>query len=1151
MSTAPKAATGTSAQVLAADPGQSVWVSANAGTGKTRVLIDRITRLLLAGTRPERILCLTFTKAAAAEMANRLHDRLGDWAASETNVLDDKLRALLGRQATNDERARAGRLFAETMDAPDGLKIRTIHAFCESLLGRFPLEANVVPNFQVIDERHAAELRVETRDALLRRSLRRDSAVLARAMVHLAGLVDENGFADAMAEMDAARGRLGALIARHGSLDAVIAAGRRAVGLRQEETERDVIAAAVCDDAFNATALKAACGTLAEGSPKDQERASLLTTWLTVDPSVRATMLINQYLPVFLTQKRAPRAAKGLITKKQAEADPSALDALLVEQTRIYGVSETLKTVAIADNTAAVLTIGHALLESYERLKSIRGLLDYDDLITKAAALLSNKGGVSWVHYKLDGGIDHILVDEAQDTSPAQWRVIAQLAGDFFAGSSRMYPVAGAPSRTVFAVGDEKQSIYSFQGADPARFGIMGEQFAELVTAAKQNWRPVEMAQSWRSTPTILNAVDHVFKTPDAADGLTWTDHAIHHLTARQGQAGRVELWPMLRATEAHEPDPWDAPLDQISGDDPRIRLADTIADTVWDWMDRGEALESQGRPVVAGDIMILVRTRGAFADEMVRALKDRGVPVAGSDRMILTKHLAVMDLIALGRFALLPDDDLNTATVLKGPFIGLSEDQLFDLAHERTGTLWRELTRWSDTDLVYGPALEKLRHVLAIADYMPPFEFFNAELSGGGRRAMLARMGPEAADPVDEFMALALDFERDHVPSLEGFLHWIETGQTEVKRDLEQAGSAVRVMTVHGAKGLQAPIVFLTDNGRLPARQLQDRLRWTTTDEGEDVILWPAFQDNEVAITEAAAEKHRLEMEREYRRLLYVGMTRAEDRLYMTGWCGKRDPDEMCWHALVEAGLRRAPGMTEFDMPDGRGLRLDNPQTVPPSEGEAVLPLSVGVTDLPTWAHRHAPEEPTPPRPLRPSRTEGEPTVASPLSDDSDRFKRGRILHALLQTLPDLPPDSRPTAIAAYLAESAHDLSAAQQSEIGGEVLAILNHPDFAHLFGPGSRAEVPIVGDVGTFEPCVISGQIDRLLVTDTTVTIVDFKTNRPPPKEETGVAEVYLRQMAAYRAALRQIYPDHEILTVLLWTDGLQLMRLSDAMLDPHAP
>lgn len=1146
---APPPAAGTGAQVVAADPGQSVWVSANAGTGKTRVLIDRITRLLLAGTQPQKILCLTFTKAAAAEMANRLNDRLGDWAADDDAALDEKLHSLLDRPPSDEERRCARRLFAATMDAPDGLKIRTIHAFCESLLGRFPLEARVAPHFQVIDERRAAELRMETRDALLLRSLSRESAELARAMAHLAGLVDENGFAGVMAELDAARGRLGALIRAHGSLHSLIGAGRRALGLAPDDTPERVIAAAVDDSAFDGPSLDDACFALATSSKDtDKRKAKALETWLSDDPATRARRFAADYLPVFLTRKLTPR--ERLITKQPAEEHPGAEEALLDEQERVYGVSETLKAVAIAENTAAALTIGHALLDAYDQLKAARGLLDYEDLISKAAALLGD-GGVSWVHYKLDGGIDHILVDEAQDTSPNQWRVIERLAGDFFSGAGRFDPEDAAPGRTVFAVGDEKQSIYSFQGADPARFGIMGERFAGRVSAAGRNWRPVALAQSWRSAPAVLEAVDHVFATSETANGLTWSDQPVRHLTARQGQAGRVELWPMLRAAETEDSDPWDAPLDQVSGDDPRVRLADAIAETAANWLAEGEILESRGRPVVAGDIMVLVRTRSAFADEMVRALKDRDIPVAGSDRMVLTEHLAVMDLVALGRFALLPDDDLNAATVLKGPFAGLSEDRLFDLAHGRTGTVWRELNRWGETDEAYAPALFFLRHILAIADYMPPFEFFSAILVEDGRRNMLARLGAEAADPIDEFMSLALDFERDHAPSLEGFLHWVAVGETTVKRDLEQAGGAVRVMTAHGAKGLQAPIVFLADSGRLPAPQLQDRLRWTKTENDADVALWPAFKDNEVSLTTEASDRTRLEIEREYRRLLYVAMTRAEDRLYMTGWRGKREPDDACWHALVEAGLRRAADTKEFAMDDGPGLRLDSPQTAPPAAPEAAPPASGEAANLPAWARRPAPEEPKPTRPLSPSRMEDEPAVASPLSEDGARFKRGRILHALLQTLPDLPVNARPAAMAAYLAEPVHGLSAAARSEIGGEVLAVLEHPDFAPLFGPGSRAEVPVVGDVGAFEPRVISGRVDRLLITDEEVTIVDFKTNRPPPKDESGVADVYLRQMAAYRAALRRVYPDRRISTVLLWTDGPRLMRLSDAALDPHAP
>ncbi|MDD9877056.1 MAG: double-strand break repair helicase AddA [Magnetovibrio sp.] len=1141
---------GIGAQVLAAAPDHSVWVSANAGTGKTRVLVDRITRLLLAGTRPERILCLTFTKAAAAEMANRLNDRLGRWAALGDDDLAAALAALLGRPAADEEMRRARVLFAETMDAPEGLRVRTIHSFCESLLGRFPIEARVAPHFQVVDERRATELRLESRDRVLRGSLLEASRQLAHAMSHLAGLVDENGFAGVMAELDAQRGRLRALLEATAGPGGLINEARRVLGLELSETRETVIAAAAADGAFDRAGLEIAVAALADGSPKDRERAGTLGAWLGMDAKGRAAVFTKDYLPLFLTQKMEPRAASGLITKKQADAAPEALSALIDEQARVGAVQETLKAVAVADNTAALLTIGVALLDAFEDLKSSRALLDYDDLIGKARALLSAGDGLSWVHYKLDGGIDHVLVDEAQDTSPDQWAVIEALTSDFFTGAGR----ETAAPRTIFAVGDEKQSIYSFQGADPARFGMMEEGFHEKVTAAKKDWRPVELAYSWRSTPAILNAVDAVFARPEAADGLSWRGRGMHHPTHRAGQAGRVELWPMTAPLERPEADPWNAPLDQMAADDPRGRLAAAIADTIAGWREGGEELAARGRPIEPGDVLILVRTRGAFSEEMVRALKDREIPVAGRDRLVLTEHLAVMDMIALGRFALLPDDDLNTATVLKGPFVGLTEEDLFGLAHGRAGTLWRALRDRRGDGGPLGGAFEALSHVLGAADQAPPFEFFSAILGDGGRRALIAQLGSEAADPLDEFLALALEYERDHVPSLEGFLHWIEIGETEVKRDLEQAGGEVRVMTVHGAKGLQAPVVFIADNGRLPARQLQDRIRWSAPGEhGSEhgFVLWPAFQDNEDEVSAAINDARRVETEREYRRLLYVAMTRAEDRLYVTGWQGERGAEDGCWHNLVADGLGELSGIETVDGPDGAEiLRLQSAQT-DPVEGQPSLPLAGGAVELPGWARRSAPAEPEPTVPVSPSRTDDDPPVVSPLIDDGTRFKRGRLIHTLLQTLPDLSPENRAQATAAYLAEPAHELTAGERTAIGGEVLAVLDHPGFENLFGPDSRAEVPIVGDIGRDAPHVISGQVDRLWVGSDAVTVVDFKTNRPPPADEADVPPVYLRQMAAYRAALMRIYPNRPVRAVLLWTDGPRLMPLSAALLDAHAP
>jgi ATP-dependent helicase/nuclease subunit A len=861
-------------------------------------------------------------------------------------------------------------------------------------------------------------------------------------------------------------------------------------------------------------------------------------------------LFTTAYRGLFLTQKNEARASASVITKKLAEKQPGAETALLTEQARVVAVFESLKAVNVAEATRALLTIGQALLAAYENLKATRALMDYDDLIGKAQRLLRSDGGASWVHYKLDGGIDHILVDEAQDTSPEQWDVIAALAGDFFAGAGRHEETIEAP-RTMFAVGDEKQSIYSFQGADPARFDFMRAQFAGQVAAVDGRLQDVELATSYRSTQAVLSAVDAVFGQGKMADGLTWGDRPIRHTTARDGQGGLVELWPLVEPETVTETDPWDAPLDQISLQSPQARLAGRIAEQIDRWIKDEEILQSAKRPISPGDIMILVRTRAAFAEEMVRALKQVGVPVAGRDRMVLTDHIAIMDLMALGRFVLLPEDDLNTATVLKGPLIELDDDDLFDLAFERPGTLWAAFRAKAGGTPKYQAAFDKLSALLAGADYQPPYEFYAGLLGGGGLEALLAHTGTESREPVDEFLSLALRFEREHPPSLQGFLHWMDVGETQVKRDLEHGLGEVRVMTVHGAKGLQANVVFLTDTCSLPRPQHGPKIHWRDGG-GEDepaIVLWPAFRDNEETICRELRELAHTEAEREYRRLLYVAMTRARDRLYVAGWGSGDAPPEGCWYDMVAKA--RDDRWREIDLGDGLlGHRLTTDQTATPDSVSVELPLEGGGLALPAWAKLPAPDEPTPPQPLAPSRPFGdEPPVRSPMhGDDGARFKRGTLIHRLLQTLPDLDAGERRPAAARYLARPGHDLTADVQKAITEETLAVLGDPALASLFGPGSQAEVPIAGTSGEW---VISGQVDRLVVSDDVVRVIDFKTNRPPPGSEAGVASVYLRQMAAYRDLLRQIYPERRVETVLLWTDGPRALRLSDEILDTAQP
>ena len=1135
-----------SQQMAAADPAHSAWVAANAGTGKTHVLIDRITRLMLAGTPPGRILCLTFTKAAAAEMANRLHQRLGQWAVMDDDDLDEELLALLAHKPEAADFAAARRLFAETLDAPEGLKIRTIHSFCESLLARFPLEAEVPPHFSVIDDRSAAELLIEARDYLFSQAFAKPDGPLAQALEHLAELVNENDFAGLMRELAGNRSKLHALLQNFGSTEGVVMHIRRTLGIPETERLADVIPAACRDNTFDHAGLREAFEALSQGTGKlDQARAAVLDTWLAA-PQDRAAMFAGTYVPQFLTQKMEPTAASRLISKKILKTKPHVLGVLQNEQNRVLAVINRLRAHQTIEATQSLLTLGHVLTESFERLKRKRDLLDYDDLILTARRLLNTEQSISWVHFKLDGGIDHILIDEAQDTSPEQWDIVASLASDFFTGSG-----ARDVTRTMFAVGDEKQSIFSFQGADPEAFDTMRQYFATQCEQIGQRLDPVELALSFRSVADILQTVDYVFDNAAAREGLTARDRAIRHQVSRMGETGLVELWPTEKPDDAPESDPWDAPLDHLPVTSPPSKLAKRIADQIKTWLEEKTILESQGRPIKPDDIMILVRRRRQFTEEMVRCLKERGIPVAGTDRMILTEQLAVMDLMALGGFVLLPEDDLTLATVLKSPLVGLDEEQIYTLAHGRTGTLWAALQQNQASQSAFQAAHDMLNDLLNKADFMPPFEFFGHVLDGlEGRKKALARLGPDAADPLDEFMSLALTYERDHVASLQGFLHWLETGRTEVKRDLEQGHGEVRVMTVHGAKGLQARVVFLPDTCAAPDARQDSKLLWQDSDDQNDtsLLLWPPFRDTEENVARSLRDAARLKREQEYRRLLYVAMTRAEDRLYIGGWEGTRKRNPSCWYDLIAPVIKEKG--EEITLVDGTtGWRISSKETdAPPQSIEKQTEIKTG--SLPAWAMTAPTPEAEPVQPLAPSKpTDDEPAVRSPLGeDDGARFKRGRLIYTLLQTLPGLAPDQREVTAQTFLAEDRHTLSRDEQSDITQETLRIIVHPDFAFLFSPGSLAEVPLVAEI---DGTVISGQVDRLIVTEQTVAIVDYKTNRPPPQDANDIAPVYLKQMAAYQAALARIYPGKDIKGYLLWTDGPTLMPLDTDRLTPYAP
>ncbi len=1135
------------AQLRGSDPTASAWVSASAGSGKTKVLRDRVLRLLLQGVAPSRILCLTYTKAAAAEMSNRIAQTLAVWAAIDDDLLREELRKLAAGEDIKALMPVARRLFARVLDTPGGMKIETIHAFCQSLLRRFPLEANVAPHFDLIEERDAASLLREARDDMLNAARTEPGGGLHRALDLTVARMSEGRLNDLLGELLNRRARFQRLIERSAGMPAIRAAIRNLLRVGPEETRDTILAAAVTDIACNAAAIARIAEALARGTEKNQSTSVALKAWLSGGLEDRAAGF-EDYCAIFLTSEGAPR--KKPATKEAVKHWADVNEAMNAEAQRLAEIGDRLRAVEIAIGTEALLTLGVAVLERYENRKDAAARLDYEDLILKTVDLLQRPGIAPWVLYKLDGGLDHVLIDEAQDTNPEQWQVIDALTGEFFAGEG----TAERP-RTLFAVGDRKQSIYSFQGAAPEEFARYETRYQELTEG---RLRSVELNVSFRSTAAVLNLVDRVFNGPARA-GVVDADETIAHRVSRAGEFGEIVLWPLACPIDEELPAPWAPHVPRLSAAAPEARLAEAIAAEIAQLLQSASS-GRQPRKLAAGDIMILVRNRTGFVELMVRALKRRFIPVAGIDRMQLLEQIAVQDIMAFAAFLLLPEDDLNLAALLKSPLIGVSEAELFALSVDRGHqSLWSRLR-----DLApMMPAAERARGLLQpyldLAGFATPYELLARLLDGdGGRQRLYRRLGEECGEAIDEFLSLALAFEANHAPDLQAMLRWMQEGELTVKRDLEEAGGRVRILTVHGAKGLEAPVVFLADQRR--AEKTRSGLFWIDLGRTELPIWSPnkgADDPLAAAARDAALERQRAEENR----LLYVAMTRAEERLYVCGWRGGQTIRTPSWHDHVLAALGEMTGVAQEARPawlagPSEGWEGDVLRLAFGDRGVAAAPQAVAApveTPPPDWLTAPAPALPDPPRPLTPSRpSEPDPAALSPLgADEGWRYQRGRVVHHLLEMLPLLPAAARLGAALDYLARPASAVDAAQRDALAAEVVAVVEQPEFAAIFGPGSRAEVPIVATLRQQDgrTRVLSGQIDRLVVRPDEVWVVDFKSNRPAPMLAAQVSAQYLGQLGAYRRALATLYADKEIRCFLLWTDGPRLMEIPGAMLDAH--
>jgi len=1085
-------------QVLAAEPRASTWLSANAGSGKTRVLTDRVARLLLGGVEPQHILCLTYTKAAASEMQNRLFKRLGEWAMKP----DADLRAALselgeGADLTDRRIARARQLFARAIETPGGLRIQTIHSFCATLLRRFPLEAGVSPQFTELDDRAAKLLRDEIVEDMAES---RHPALMA----DLAAAWTGEDFATLMEQV--------ALNRPHFDPPLTPDQCRNLFGLSPRDSAETLLADVFLGD--EAVWMPDLIARMAGGKASDLKIAGRLAGLDFARPSLALLQVLED---VFLTGEGAkePFTAKvdSLPTKDIRNALPDAMAAHLANLMRRV---ESARLTRIALRAAEKATVLHrfaaAFLPLYEERKAARGWLDFDDLIARARKVLTDPSVAAWVLFRLDGGIDHILVDEAQDTSPDQWRVIESLAAEFTAGRG-----ARDVERTLFVVGDKKQSIYSFQGADVAAFDAKQVDFQGRFRDVDRPFQTLQLEYSFRSSPAVLRVVDATFgdRFPQAMGGM------VGHIAFRAAMAGRVDLWPLVEKAEAEPEDDWENPVDLVSEHHHNARLAEQIAAEIDAQLAAGLVIptEDGDRLAHAGDFLILVQRRSMLFAEIIRACKARGLPIAGADRLKLGAELAVRDLTALLSFLSTDEDDLSLASVLRSPLFGWTEAEVYALAHGRPGTLWQRMRERQAQHPTTFATLSDLRDK---SDFLRPYELLDRILTRHqGRQRLIARLGAEAEDGIDELLSQALAYERMDVPSLTGFLIWLATDEVTVKRQMDSAGQRIRVMTVHGAKGLEAPIVILPE---CVDRRPQDRDEVALMD-GQPV--WKLPKSDRPAAMAAALAAREARSEEENLRLLYVAMTRARVWLII---CGAGEAKkESAWYRLVEAGMQAAGALPI------EGGRLRHAFAEWPAPRPLVKAPAAAPAALPDWATRAASDPQRPLATVSPSNLGGAKALPGDGLDEDSAKARGTALHLLLEHLPQVAAADR-AALAADLVPD--PLLCA---DVLTEAMAVLDDPALAFLFAPDTLAEVPLTAPLMLGrESRVMMGTVDRLIIAPDHVLAVDYKTNRVVPATAAETPEGLLRQLGAYASALGQIYPGRRVDTAILWTRTRTLMR-----------